>query len=97
MELHSTNLIDVPGFSGPYTDDAAPDGEDGGEEGGGDDGSGARRTILLALLGIVGFGIPLLITDSKTLFWALALSLGVFMGPAQAASRSLMARIAPAE
>lgn len=62
-----------------------------------DDWIGARRTILLALLGIVGFGIPLLMTDSKTLFWVLALSFGVFMGPAQAASRSLMARIAPPE
>ncbi len=62
-----------------------------------DDWIGARRTILLALLGIVGFGIPLLMTDSRGLFWALALALGVFMGPAQAASRSLMARIAPPE
>ena len=41
------NLIDVPGFSGPYTDDAAPvgedGGEDGGEEGGDEDGSGSEE------------------------------------------------------
>jgi UMF1 family MFS transporter len=30
-------------------------------------------------------------------FWALGLALGVFVGPAQAASRSLMAAMAPAE
>ena len=62
-----------------------------------DDWIGARRTILIALAGIVAIGVPLLTTDSKSLFWGLAVSLGVFMGPAQAASRSLMARIAPAE
>lgn len=37
------NLIDVPGFSGPYTDDAAPVGEDGGEDGGDEDGSGSEE------------------------------------------------------
>ena len=56
---------------------------------------GARRTILIALGGVVVFGIPLLIVESKAAFWALALPLGIFMGPAQAASRSLMVRLAP--
>lgn len=62
-----------------------------------DDWIGARRTILIALVGIVAFAVPLLLVETKTLFWALALPLGIFMGPAQAASRSLMARIAPEE
>jgi UMF1 family MFS transporter len=31
------------------------------------------------------------------LFWALGLLLGAFVGPAQAASRSMMARMAPGE
>ncbi len=62
-----------------------------------DDWIGARRTILFSLIGIAGFAVPLLITDSRSLFWGLALAFGVFMGPAQAASRSLMARLAPAE
>jgi UMF1 family MFS transporter len=31
------------------------------------------------------------------LFWGLGLALDIFFGPAQAASRSLMARLAPAE
>ena len=60
-----------------------------------DDWIGARRTILIALCGVVVFGIPLLIVESKAAFWALALPLGIFMGPAQAASRSLMVRLAP--
>ena len=42
------------------------------------------------------FGIPLLFADGKLQFWLFALPLGIFMGPAQAASRSLMAHIAPA-
>ncbi len=41
MPVHNHhNLIDVPGFTGPYTDDAASVGEDGGDEieDGGEDG-----------------------------------------------------------
>ncbi len=60
-----------------------------------DDRIGPRRTILIALGGLVLFGLPLLTIESKAAFWALALPLGIFMGPAQAASRSLMARLAP--
>ena len=62
-----------------------------------DDRIGAKPTILIALVGLVGVGIPLLLVESKTWFWVLGLPLGIFMGPAQAASRSLMARLAPAE
>jgi UMF1 family MFS transporter len=40
-------------------------------------------------------GAPLLLTTSETWFWILALSLGLFFGPAQAASRAFMARLAP--
>jgi UMF1 family MFS transporter len=56
---------------------------------------GSRRMVLLALVAMIGLGIPLLLTDSETWFWVLALSLGLFFGPAQAASRTLMARMAP--
>jgi UMF1 family MFS transporter len=59
-----------------------------------DDLIGARRTVLISLTAIVVLGVPLLLVDSKAWFWGLALALGVFMGPAQAASRSLMARLA---
>ena len=60
-----------------------------------DDWIGAKRTILIALVGLIALGVPLLLAESKSMFWALALPLGLFMGPAQAASRSLMARLAP--
>lgn len=62
-----------------------------------DDWIGAKPTIIIALLGLMGLGLPLLLIESKQLFWFLALGLGIFMGPAQAASRSLMARMAPPE
>ena len=62
-----------------------------------DDLFGAKRTVLMGLGGLIAFGLPLLLVDDKTVFWALALALGIFMGPAQTASRSLMARIAPPE
>ncbi len=62
-----------------------------------DDAIGPKRTVLIALAGIVAVGVPLLVIESKTAFWALGLCIGIFMGPAQAASRSLMARLAPEE
>ncbi len=60
-----------------------------------DDRIGAKNTIVIALCGLIGFGVPLLLVESKMWFWIVGLPLGVFMGPAQAASRSLMARLSP--
>jgi UMF1 family MFS transporter len=60
-----------------------------------DDRIGAKKTIVIALCGLIAFGIPLLLVESKLWFWLVGLPLGIFMGPAQAASRSLMARLAP--
>jgi UMF1 family MFS transporter len=60
-----------------------------------DDRIGARRTILIGLAGLVIFGVPLLLVESKLAFIVLGAILGIFFGPVQAASRSLMARIAP--
>ncbi len=61
-----------------------------------DDGIGSRRTILIALAGLIIVGIPILFISDASVFIGLALALGLFVGPAQAASRSLMARLAPA-
>ncbi len=60
-----------------------------------DDHLGPRRTILIALGGLICFGGALLLASGKFWFWALALPLGLFVGPAQAASRSFMAHLAP--
>jgi UMF1 family MFS transporter len=56
---------------------------------------GARQTILVALAAIIAIGLGLVLVEDKAVFWALALALGIFMGPAQSASRSLMAALAP--
>jgi len=60
-----------------------------------DDRIGARRTIVLALIGLLVCGGLVLLAQTRTLFWIGGLALGLFVGPAQAASRSMMARLAP--
>ncbi|HYD70640.1 MFS transporter [Azospirillum sp.] len=60
-----------------------------------DDWFGARRTILISVAGLIVSGVPLILATDKTAFWVLALGLGLFFGPAQAAGRSMMARLSP--
>ncbi len=62
-----------------------------------DDWIGPKRTIVVSLIGLIGFGMALLLVTSQLWFWVLALGLGIFVGPAQAASRSFMARLAPTD
>jgi UMF1 family MFS transporter len=63
-----------------------------------DDRFGPKPVILLAIAGIVVaclvvfFGAPL----GKPLFWAAGIVLAAFVGPAQSASRSFLARSTPA-
>lgn len=61
-----------------------------------DDRLGAKRTIMLSLLGLILCGATVLLAESKTMFWIGGGVLGIFVGPCQAASRSMMARLAPA-
>ena len=56
---------------------------------------GAKRTVLASLLALMAIGASMLLVQDKAWFWALGVGLGLFFGPAQAASRSLMARMAP--
>lgn len=60
-----------------------------------DDKFGPKRVILFALIGLILLGGCLLIIEDKSLFWVFGVPLGLFVGPAQSASRSLMAHIAP--
>jgi UMF1 family MFS transporter len=60
-----------------------------------DDAIGPKKTILIALVGLTALSAALLVVEGKTLFWVFGLPLGLFVGPAQAASRSMMARMAP--
>ncbi len=62
-----------------------------------DDRFGSRRTIAVGLLCLTAIGTALLLVESKTAFWILGVLIGPFFGPVQAASRSLAARMAPAE
>lgn len=62
-----------------------------------DDRVGPKLVVLIAILGMLAAATPLLFVEGKLLFWAFALPLGLFFGPAQTASRSLMARMAPPE
>jgi UMF1 family MFS transporter len=56
---------------------------------------GSRRLVLLSLAALIVLGIAVLWAPDRRLFWATALPLGMFVGPAQSASRSLMAQLAP--
>jgi MFS transporter, UMF1 family len=59
-----------------------------------DDYLGSKITILFALSSLIALGIGLLTTHSNIFFWIFALLLGLFVGPVQAASRSLLTRLA---
>jgi UMF1 family MFS transporter len=60
-----------------------------------DDWVGPKRTVLIALGCLLVLASAILLVTSKAWFWGLALGIGIFLGPTQAASRSLMARLAP--
>lgn len=62
-----------------------------------DDVIGAKRTINLSLLGLMAATGVALLTTSQTWFWLAAVAIGIFAGPNQAASRSLMGRFVPHE
>jgi UMF1 family MFS transporter len=61
-----------------------------------DDKVGSKPTILVAIVGLFVAGTVALLAHDKTTFWIVALAIGIFVGPAQSASRTLMARLAPA-
>ena len=61
-----------------------------------DDWIGGRNTILISLVCLIGGSAAILIVDDVVWFWVFAMAIGVFVGPLQAASRSHLARVAPA-
>ena len=60
-----------------------------------DDWIGPKRTILISLAALIATTAGILFVTSEPLFWAIGLLLGLFVGPAQAASRSYLAHAAP--
>ena len=61
-----------------------------------DDWIGAKRTLLISVAGLLITAGGAVFAPTATLFWIFGSALGVFVGPAQAASRSMMARLSPA-
>lgn len=60
-----------------------------------DDLTGSKKTIIFSLCGLIIPVIAVLFVQTTTWFWVWGLLLGVFVGPVQAASRTLMGRLAP--
>ncbi len=62
-----------------------------------DDRLGPKRVILVSLAALVVIGILIFVLHDggKPVFWTLGLLMTVFVGPAQAASRSFLARLIP--
>jgi len=61
-----------------------------------DDLIGSKCTVLIALCGLSSLGLATVLVETKDWFVLLGGALGLFVGPAQAAGRSMMARLAPA-
>jgi UMF1 family MFS transporter len=58
-----------------------------------DDSLGSKKIILIALGGLIFSLVGLLLVKSILLFWIMAIFLAFFVGPTQAASRTLMVRL----
>ncbi|GEO80864.1 MFS transporter [Pararhodospirillum oryzae] len=62
-----------------------------------DDRLGSLATVALGLGGLIVFGTAVLLVDDVRWFLGLAITMGLFFGPVQAASRTWLAREAPAD
>jgi UMF1 family MFS transporter len=60
-----------------------------------DDIIGGKRTIVISLIGLIGATMLAMLATSIVVFWIAGLLIGIFAGPNQSASRSLMARFIP--
>ena len=62
-----------------------------------DDRIGPKTVIVGSLVALIVFGLALVVLPGKAAFWVCGLALTAFVGPAQAAGRTFLARIVPAE
>lgn len=62
-----------------------------------DDWLGSKKTILIALICLISTYCFLLTVNSVSLFWLSAPMIGIFVGPIQASSRTLLARLTKPE
>ena len=61
-----------------------------------DDRLGSKQTLTISLIALIVTSLGVLLAQTVTQFWIAALIMSVFFGPVQAASRTFMARLAPA-
>ena len=62
-----------------------------------DDAKGSKITIMISLAGLLVSGCAVLMAQDKTMFTGIAMVMGLFIGPVQAASRTMAARISAPE
>ncbi len=60
-----------------------------------DDRLGGRATILITLVALIVFTLMAAMAPDRAWLWVAAIGIGIFVGPNQSASRSLMGRLAP--
>jgi UMF1 family MFS transporter len=60
-----------------------------------DDRIGGKRTVVLSLVGLMAATLTAMLASSEAALWVAGVAIGVFAGPNQSASRSLMARFVP--
>ncbi len=60
-----------------------------------DDWLGGKATILISLVGLFGASVLALLATGKAWLWVAGILVGIFAGPNQSASRSLLARLTP--
>ncbi len=62
-----------------------------------DDRIGGKRTIMITIVALTLGSLAAVLVTSKAGLWAAGLAIGIFVGPNQAASRSLLGRFVPHE
>ena len=60
-----------------------------------DDYVGGKWTVVTSLVGLLVAAFAILLIESQLMFWVLGMVIGIFVGPAQAGSRSFLARVTP--
>jgi UMF1 family MFS transporter len=60
-----------------------------------DDRIGAKRTLSISLLGLIVATLLAIVASDKVWLWVAGILIGIFAGPNQSASRSLMGRLVP--
>ena len=60
-----------------------------------DDRFGSKQTLAISLVTLIATSTGVLLAQTPTQFWIAALTMSIFFGPVQAASRTMMARLAP--